>query len=132
MRTVYDLMCVVARHLTGKAVRVRMTKPVGGHGMTWCDELGRLTVDISPDLSHSQTLYVFLHELGHCLHHNFIPVTEEVMSRTPENKTSVGYSLREDHADIQAKTWLEYGQRYRDHTLPEVEGVLTALLTYYE
>jgi len=131
MRTAYDLMCVVARHLTGKSVRVRLTRPDDFDGLAWCDELGRSTIDVSPDLSDKNMMYVFLHELAHIRHHTYIPLTETVMRSTPEDITSPSYIRREDQADRQAKDWLEYGEKYQDHDLPYLEGILTALLTYY-
>jgi len=131
MRTVYDLMCAVADHLAGKVVRVRLTKPDGADGLAWCDDLGRPTIDIRPDLPDDLQLYVFLHEISHIRHHNLIPVSEKVMVTSPLPTHKASYQIKEDQADRQAKTWLEYGRRYRDHNLPEFEGVLTALLTYY-
>jgi len=131
MRTVYDLMCVVARHLTGKLVRVRMNRPEGYDGLAWCDELGRLTIDVSPDLSEKTMMYVFLHELGHIRHHTYIPLPESVAMSSPVD-TSASYMRREDEADAQAKVWMEYGRRHRDLSLPDYEGILTALLTYYQ
>ena len=132
MRTVYDLMCHVARHLTGKAVRVRMTKPEGTDGLAWCDELGRLTIDIRPDLPDDLMMYAFLHELGHLRHHNFIPSTEKVVTSATLATHKASYQVKEDQADVQAKTWLQYGKRHRDHDLPEFQGILTALFTYYK
>ena len=131
MRTVYDLMCDVARHLTGKVVRVRMVRPDDADGMAWCDELGRLTIDISPDLSDETMLYVFLHELGHIRHQKFIPSSEAVVRSSPI-LTTASQKVREDQADTQAKVWIEYGRRHRDLSLPDYEGILTALLTYYQ
>jgi len=131
MKTVYDLMCEVADHLSGKKIRVRMVRPSDTDGLAWCDELGRSTIDISPDLSDTGMLYVFLHEIAHIRHHTFRPVTEKVMMRTPLSTHKASYHAREDQADSQAKVWLDYGKRHRDHDLPYFEGVLTALLTYY-
>jgi len=131
VKTVYDLMCEVARHLTGKAVRVRITRPDDAYGLAWCDELGRSTIDISPDLTDDQMIYVFLHELGHIRHQKFTPVAEDVMARSSLPLAKASYQAREGQADRQAKDWLEYGKRYRDRSLPDLEGILTALLTYY-
>jgi len=131
MRTVYDLMCDVADHLSGKLVRVRMVKPSDADGLAWCDDLGRLTIDIRPDLPDDLMSYVLLHEVAHLYHHNFRPSTEKVMSETPLSTHKASYQAREDQADIQAKTWLDYGKRHRDCDLPYFEGILTALLTYY-
>jgi len=130
MRTVYDLMCETAYHLTGKMVRVRLSRPDQCDGMAWCDELGRLTIDVSPDLSDETMMYVYLHELAHIRHHSFIPLPEKVVQSISEDM-STSYQIRETQADDQAKTWMEYGKRYRDHNLPYFEGVLDALLTYY-
>jgi hypothetical protein len=131
MKTVYDLMCAVADHLAGKVVRVRLTRPDGADGLAWCDDLGRPTIDISSDLSDDLQLYVLLHEISHVRHHNFIPVTEKVMVITPLSTHKASYQIKEDQADRQAKVWLDYGKRHRDEDLPYFEGVLTALLTYY-
>jgi len=131
MRTVYDLMCEVADHLAGKKVRVRMVRPKSSDGLAWCDDLGRLTIDVRPDLPDDLQMHVFLHELAHIRHHNFTPVTEKYVTSTPLETHDAVYQAREDDAEDQYKTWLEYGQRYRDYNLPEFEGILTALLTYY-
>jgi len=131
MRTVYHLMCDVADHLTGKKVRVRMHKPDDTDGLAWCDELGRSTIDIRPDLPDDLFLYVFMHELAHIRHHRYQAVTEKVMRSSALPVDDASYQAREDQADRQAKTWIEYGKAHRDCDLPELEGILTALLTYY-
>jgi len=108
-----------------------MTRPDDADGLAWCDDLGRLTIDVSPDLSDDRMMYVFLHELGHIRHHNFIPLTEVAMVASPDESRDAVYKMREDQADIQAKIWIEYGKRHCDRGLPDFEGILTALLTYY-
>jgi len=108
-----------------------MTRPKDCDGLAWCDEAGHPTIDVSPDLRDKTMLWVFLHELAHIRHHSFIPLPEQVMSDAPED-TSPSYMRREDEADHQANVWLEYGKRFRDHNLPEFQGILDALLTYYQ
>ena len=127
--TEYDLMREVARHLSGEKIRLRMHRPSDCDGLTWCDELGRLTIDISPDLDDEVMVYVLLHETAHCLHHTFRPVTERVMQASPLSKTLI-YNIREDQADHQAKIWLQYGEQHRDWSMNYFQGVLTPLLTY--
>jgi hypothetical protein len=129
LRSEYDLMLAVAWHLSGKSVRLRMTRPSGCDGVTWCDELGRITIDVDPDLDDPVTVYVLLHETAHCRLHTFRPVTEKVMQSTPLS-TSLGQSVREDQADYQAKVWQKYGEDHRDWSYNYLQGVLTPLLTY--
>ena len=129
LRSEYDLMLAVCWHLSGKAVRLRMTRPSGCDGLTWCDELGRLTIDVSPDLDDEVMVYVLLHETSHCRHHVFRPVTEKVMQSTPLS-ASLAQSVREDQADWQAGIWLKYGQDHRDWSMDYLQGVLIPLLTY--
>jgi hypothetical protein len=124
LRTLYDLMHAVCEHLSGKKIRLRMIYP-GDHldGVTWCDELGRLTIDIRPHLSDDRLLAVI------CKHHTFIPVRETVMQASPLDR-SHGQSIREDQADDQAMVWMNYALRHRDQALPLLEGSLWQLLTY--
>jgi hypothetical protein len=103
MKTVCDLMAEVAIHLSGKADRVRVTKPEAFDGLCWRDEAERLTIDVSPDLSDKDMMYVFLHDLSHAKHHSYKPVTEAVMDSLPG---APSYQSRESQADKQAYTWL--------------------------
>lgn len=129
LRSEYDLMREVVWHLSGKAVRLRMIRPSDTDGLTWCDELSRLTIDVDPDLDDEVMVYVLLHETAHCKHHTFRPVTEKVMQASPLS-TSLVQSVREDQADYQAKVWLKYGEDHRDWSMNYFQGVLTPLLTY--
>jgi len=129
LRSEYDLMLAVAWHLSGKAVRLRMVRPSGCDGLTWRDELGRLTIDVSPDLDDKVMVSVLLHETAHARHHNFTPVTEKVMQASPLSR-SLMQSVREDQADHQAAIWLKYGEDHRDWSYNYLQGVLIPLLTY--
>jgi len=132
MKTVYDLMLAVARHLTGKEVRVRMTKPEDSDGLCWTDEERGLTIDISPYLSDETLAYVFIHEMAHAKLHNFRPVAEAVMRATQESEEEDSYIRREVEADSQALAWLRYAGKYRNKSLDYFEGMLWALLRYQE
>jgi hypothetical protein len=129
LRSEYDLMREVTWCLSGKAVRLRMIRPSDTDGLTWCDELGRLTIDVDPDLDDEVMVYVLLHETAHARHHVFKPVTEKVMQASPLS-TSLYQLVREDQADYQAKVWLKYGEDHRDWSMNYLQGVLTPLLTY--
>jgi hypothetical protein len=132
MKTVYELMVSVARHLSGKSVRVRMTKPEGSDGLCWMDEERWLTIDISPYLDDETIAYILMHEISHAKHHNFIPVTEAVMLATPVDREDACHKSRETEADSQALVWLKYAEKHRDRSLDYLEGMLWALLNYQD
>lgn len=136
IQTLYDLMAATASHLAGKYVRVRLQKPAtkGMAGECHRDELGRLVIDINPQIhDNDRFIYVLLHEIAHAKHHQF--------KRSTVNKAGAGtlaplpvtrsYQAHEDQADTQAADWIAYAKK---HAKPyfDVENALWALLDYEE
>lgn len=135
-----DLMCAVGQRLSGKKliVRDRMPGTEGLLGEIHRDLDGTLIIDISPNIPTDQKrLHVFLHEVAHAKHHNYLrsdyyKVKPGTVRRESLNRAEWS---KEDTAEKSAKEWGDYALSNADKRLMEIDpfiAELTALLTYPE
>ena len=135
IRTVYDLMAAAANKLAGKPVTLRLQAPAtkGLLGEVHKAANGTMVIDLRPDLDNEQTLKVLLHETGHIRTMEFLPSryykqAPGSVTRTPLTKAQKTHETR---ADLLARKWETWGKAHARPDLPELEGILTALLYDY-
>jgi len=134
------LMQVVGEHLSGKALIVRDRIPAteGLLGEIHRDVDGNLIIDISPKIpTDEKRLHVFLHEVAHAKHHNYLK--SDHYKNAPESVKHESLDRiewsKEDTAEKSVKEWREYALAHADDRMmtinPFVAG-LFALLHYPE
>ena len=131
------IMTHVAKHLSGRSVVVELRTPSTKNASgTFTRTEGIGHIQIEPKLTHDDTLYVFCHEVAHCLlHWQSIRATERHLAapRTCENESEKypNHQAEEIEADDQANKWLEYA---RSWMAPDGDDYLTealeVLITY--
>lgn len=134
IKTQFDLMRVLAFRLAGREVIVRMGEPktTSSLGTTHIDVDGVPVVTIMPGMDGLDT---YLHEVAHVRLHADMMTPSNLDQAKPRSVTVSKAEKRpswDDQADRLRDTWLAYGKKHADPTLPEDEGVLWALMDYYK
>lgn len=130
MRTVFELMHVVAEKLAGKPVKFRFKHNKGFYGLCRLDSSGLTVIDLEPALQFNefQLVKYFLHETAHAKLDTFIPLSLEVSDKIPVDTKTSEYHSSEQKADIQAEAWLQYAEENRDKSKDYLTGCLYSLL----
>ncbi len=139
-KTYIDLMRAVGQHLSGKKliIRDRIPGTEGRLGEIHKDLEGTLIIDISPNIPTDQKrLDVFLHEVAHAKHHNYLRSDYYKVKPGTVRHESLDHVERskEGTAEKSAKEWREYALSNADKRLMEADTFiagLIALLTYPE
>ena len=135
------LLTAVAERLTGKQIRVRERVPAtkGLLGEIHRDLLGNLIIDISPEIqTDEKRLRVFLHELAHAKHHNYLrsDYYKAAPNSQPGPQLTASDWRQEDTAEKQAAEWLEWGRNKARELIPQIykiapiDAILISLLAY--
>lgn len=131
------LMIMAAPFICGRPVRVRFKAPVsvGAYGTTTVRPDGTPEVRIDPELG-ALTLETYLHELAHIkLGHVDHMAKSGLHDRAPRSRPAeAAHQLPaiEKQAEAQAAAWLRYGRKHADPSRPEGEGIIYALVDYYQ
>jgi len=139
--TTLNLLTAVARRLTGKQIKIRDREPAtkGLLGEIHRDLEGVLIVDISPAItSDEKRLRVFLHELAHAKHHNYLrsDYYKAAPNSQPRPQLTASDWRQEDTAEKQAAEWLEWGRNKARELIPQIykiapiDAILISLLAY--
>jgi len=136
LQTVYDLMRVLANRLAGREVIVRMQDPVTTNslGTVQINQKGVPIIHIAPWLGE-HTISTYLHELAHVRLHADQMTRSNLDQAAPRSVTVSKSDKRptwEAQADQLRDQWLAYGKAHADPSLPGDEGVLWALINYYQ
>lgn len=135
MKTLYDLMLDVARHLTGRDIELNFTnrKSLGALGCARTDFSGKSVIDLATDAfptCSGEDCYLFLHELAHISLHKF---KHTDTTRPPEPNPKINKPL-ETQADKLARTWERWAIQHAESSIKNgrsvLENRLTALLQY--
>jgi hypothetical protein len=141
MTTNLSLFQKAAANLSGRRVLVRFRKPAFsvGRGQAYKTENGAAVIDIAPDLTERDTLYVFLHEVSH-IRDDFPDFAPADYWRAAPGSVVLNDGVqaaletmpREHEADDQARVWLGYSEKFYDrYQAPTtLERKLLALLEY--
>jgi len=129
-------MGAVGRHLLGEPVLITYNQPENirllGHAQR--DMKGRAVVNLNPIINGTKLdLHVFLHELSHFKVGKFKPSPVESRPTMPDKGTGSRreiYKKRESRCEEITKHWISYGRKHARPDLPEMEGILFALLSY--
>lgn len=144
MRTLYDLMQVAAKHLTGIDVELRFTnkKSLGAAGCVRVDPSGHPVIDLANDAwepNSEDDLHCFLHEIAHVKLHakgfgrsdtSRAPVWDKAKTEQQQRARI----LRESQADTLAHAWNNWAAKRAPEPWQNgrsiFENRLTALLRY--
>lgn len=136
MKTLYDLMLQVSRHLTGQNVNLILAdkKSIGAAGVVSKNLAGRVVISLANDAFQSgsdEDLYCLLHEIAHAkLHGQKFKRSNPL--QLPAWKTP--NPLLESEAETQAKAWLNWSEKHAisslENGLSGFENKLYALLKY--
>ena len=119
--TFWHLLTATARHLTGSRVVIRNRPPIfqGDIACAYKRRDGTPIIDLSPDISNSEFMTIFLHEVAHVTYHvgKFAAIdTERPPQSVPQpvrtTTRQAEYAYRENEADKAAAAWKMYAEKH--------------------